>query len=201
MTKTVSEILQAKYRGNNARVEELLKAGPALTIFEAAATGQTARVRELIAADPSIINAYAPDGFHPLGLAAFFGNKDTVETLLQAGADVNQQSREAMKVSALHSSAAALRPDIAALLLAKGANPNLRGEAGITAFHSVGATGQIELAEMLSKHGGDLNAADNSGKTPLAYAIDGKKDAMVGWLREHGGTINSDRTPRSSDGL
>jgi hypothetical protein len=47
-TEPVSEILQAKYRGNNARVEELLKTAPALNIFEAAATGQTARVRELL---------------------------------------------------------------------------------------------------------------------------------------------------------
>ena len=30
-------------------------------------------------------STYAPDGFHPLGLAAFFGNKATVEALLQAG--------------------------------------------------------------------------------------------------------------------
>ena len=182
----ISEILQAKYRGNNARVEELLKSSPALNIFEAAATGQTARVRELIAADPTLLNAYAPDGFHPLGLAAFFGNKATVEALLQAGADVNQQSREAMKVSALHSSAAALRPDIAALLLAKGANPNLRAEAGVTVFHEVAITGQIELAEMLLTYGADLNAKDTSGKTPLAHAIDSKKEAMATWLRAHG---------------
>ena len=109
-TETVSEILQAKYRGNQARVEELLEAGPTLNIFEAAATGQTAHVKELLAANPALLNAYAPDGFHPLGLAAFFGNKATVEALLQAGADVNQQSRESMKVSALHSAAAARRP-------------------------------------------------------------------------------------------
>src|SRR5262245_33103754 len=185
-TAQVSEILQAKYRGNNARVEELLKTGPILNIFEAAATGQTARVRELIAADPAWLNAYAPDGFHPLGLAAFFGNKTTVEALLEAGADVNQQSRETMKVSALHSSAAARRPDIAALLLAKGANPNVRAEAGVTVFHEVAATGQIELAEMLLKSAADLNAQDNNSKTPLAYAIDGKKDEMAAWLRAHG---------------
>jgi ankyrin repeat protein len=186
-TEAVSEILQAKYRGNNARVEELLKAGPALNIFEAAATGQTARVRELLAANPSLVNMYAPDGFHPLGLAAFFGNKETVEALLTAGADVNQQSRESMKVSALHSSAAARRPDIAAMLLAKGANPNLRAEAGVTVLHEVAITGQIDLAEMLLKHGAEVNANDNSAKTPLAHAIDSKKDAMAAWLREHGG--------------
>lgn len=186
-TQEASEILQAKYRGNNARVEELLKASPTLTIFEAAATGQTARVRELLAANPSLVNAYAPDGFHPLGLAAFFGNKDTVETLLQAGADVNQQSRESMKVSALHSSAAARRPDIAAMLLAKGADPNLRAEAGVTVLHEVAITGQIDLAEMLLTHGADINAKDNSGKTPLAHAIDAKKEAMVAWLSARGG--------------
>ncbi len=188
-TPPVSEILQAKYRGNNARVEELLKAAPALNIFEAAATGQTARVRELLVANPSLVNTYAPDGFHPLGLAAFFGNETTVEALLQAGADVNQQSREAMKVSALHSAAAALRPDIAGMLLAKGANPNLRGgagEAGMTVFHVVAVTGQIDLAEMLLKHGGDVNAKDDAGKTPLAHAVASKKDAMAAWLREHG---------------
>lgn len=189
-TPPVSEILQAKYRGNNARVEELLKAAPALNIFEAAATGQTARVRELLEASPSLVNAYAPDGFHPLGLAAFFGNETTVEALLQAGADVNQQSREdarAMKVSALHSAAAARRPDIARMLLAKGANPNLRDQSGIAVFHVVAITGQIDLAEMLLKHGADVNAKDDSGKTPLAHAVASKKDAMAAWLREHGG--------------
>lgn len=185
-TEPVSEILQAKYRGNNARVEELLEAGPALNIFEAAATGQTARVRELLAVNPALVNAYAPDGFHPLGLAAFFGNKETVDALLQAGADVNQQSREAMKVSALHSAAAARRPDIVEMLLAKGANPHLRAEGGVTVFHEAGATGQIEVAEMLLKRRADINATDGSGKTPLAHALNSRHEAMVGWLRAHG---------------
>jgi ankyrin repeat protein len=143
-------------------------------------------VRELLSANPSLVNAYAPDGFHPLGLAAFFGNEASVEALLQAGADVNQQSRQAMKVSALHSSVAARRPDIAAMLLAKGANPNLRAETGITVMHGVAVTAQIELAEMLLKHGADLNAKDDSGKTPLQYASAAKKDEMVRWLRSRG---------------
>jgi ankyrin repeat protein len=185
-TEAVSEILQAKYRGNNARVEELLKSSVTLNIFEAAATGQTARVRELLAANPALFNAYAPDGFHPLGLAAFFGNKATVEALLQAGADVNQQSRESMKVSALHSAAAARRPDIVEMLLAKGANPNVRAAGDVTVFHETGATGQIEVAEMLLKWGGDINATDSSGKTPLAYASAANKDAMVTWLLARG---------------
>jgi uncharacterized protein len=186
-TEQVSEILQAKYRGNTARVEELLKTAPPLNIFEASATGQTARVRELLAANSRIVNDYAPDGFHPLGLAAFFGNKATVDALLQAGADVNQQSREAMKVSALHSAAAARRPDIVEMLLAKGADPNLRAEGGVTVFHEAGATGQIEVAEMLLRNGGDIDATDSSGKTAVAHAVNNKHEAMATWLKEHGG--------------
>lgn len=182
----VSEILQAKYRGNQERVEELLKADPVLNIFEAAATGQTARVRELLAADPTLLNAYAPDGFHPLGLAAFFGNAATVQALLEAGADVNQASRESMKVSALFSSAAARRPDIAAMLLAKGANPNLRAADGLTVVHAAIISGQLDLAAMLLEHGADLNVKDDAGKTPMAHAIAGKNDAVVAWLRAHG---------------
>jgi ankyrin repeat protein len=185
-TEPVSEILQAKYTGNNARVEELLEAGPRLNIFEAAATGQTARVRDLITADPSLVNAYAPDGFTPLGLAVFFGNTSSVEVLLQAGADVNQHSRGSIKVSPLHSAAAARRADLAEMLLAKGANPNARAETGFTPFHSVAVTGQLDLAALLLKYGADINAKDDSGKSPLAHAIDGNKGAVVAWFREHG---------------
>jgi len=77
--------------------------------------------------------------------------------------------------------------DIVEMLLAKGANPNLRAEGGVTVFHEAGATGQIEVGEMLLTRGGDINATDSSGKTPLAYAINNKQDATAGWLRAHGG--------------
>ena len=61
------------------------------------------------------------------------------------------------------------------MLLAKGANPNLRAEGGLTVFHEVAATGQIDVAEMLLKRGGDINATDSSGKTPLAHASAARK--------------------------
>jgi len=186
-TQTVSEILQAKYSGNNARVEELLKTGITLNIFEAAATGQTTRVRELVAADPALVNAYAPDGFFPLALAVFFGNKATAEVLLDAGADVNQQSRESMKIRALQSAAAARRLDLAEMLLARGANPNVRAEGGFTPLHGAALSGQVDLALLLLKHGADVNAKDDSGSTPLAHAVKGKHEAMVDFLRQRGG--------------
>ena len=45
-------------------------------IFAAAAKGQTAELQSLIEKDPELVNAYSPDGFTPLGLAAFFGHAE-----------------------------------------------------------------------------------------------------------------------------
>ena len=65
----MSDLLQAVYRGDQAAVDELLAAEPELDVFEAAAVGRTERLRELLDADPKVANAWAEDGFQPLGLA------------------------------------------------------------------------------------------------------------------------------------
>jgi len=185
-TQPVSEILQAKYAGNNARVQEILSTGVELNIFEAAATGQTARVRALIAADPARLNAYAPDGFFPLALAVFFGNAETAVALLDAGADVSQQSRESMRIAALHSASAARRIDLAKMLIARGANPNTRADTGLTPLHSAAGNGQVDFATLLLSAGADISAADDRGRTPLTLATEGKQEAMVAFLTQRG---------------
>jgi uncharacterized protein len=186
-TQAKSEILSAKYSGKEDTVRELLKTGIELNIFEAAATGQTGRVRTLLKSDPTLVNAYGADGFFPLGLAVFFGYPETVEALLDAGADVNLQSRNSLKVSALHSAAARHRLDFAKTLLAHGANPNSRAESGFTPLHEAAITGQRDLALLLLESGADMNAKDDTGKTPVAHAIKSKQEAMVAFLRERGG--------------
>ena len=90
----ISEILMAVYQGKREVVAELLASGIQLNIFEAAATGQTDQLRALIQKDPSLVNTHSPDGFTPLGLAAFFGHSEAVDALLAAGAQVNAASRE-----------------------------------------------------------------------------------------------------------
>src|ERR1700749_1899471 len=113
----VSAILEAVYQGRHDVVSELLASGVELDIFEAAATGQTAQLQRLIEQDPSLVNAYAPDGFTPLGLATFFGHAETVDALLAAGADVNAAYRETMKIAPLASAMAVGRNDIARKLI------------------------------------------------------------------------------------
>jgi ankyrin repeat protein len=183
----VPALLAAVFRSQKSIAELILATGIPLDVFEAATFGRTDRVRDLITKDPSLLNACAPYGFFPLGLAAFFGHKDTVEALIAAGADVNLQSRESMKVSALHSAAAAGRLDIVQLLLDHGANPNLKAESDFRVLHEAAARGNLELAAVLLKAGADINAMSADGKTPLAFALEHKKEEMAAFLRSRGG--------------
>src|SRR5215471_17398468 len=68
----VTALLKAVYYNRTEVVEILVGARSELDIFEASATGRTDRVEELIKKDPSLVNAFAVDGFYPLGLAVFF---------------------------------------------------------------------------------------------------------------------------------
>lgn len=189
--KGVSALLKALYHNKPDVADLLLATGIKMNIFEASATGRTARVQELLQQDQTLLNAYSGDGFYPLGLAVFFAHKETAETLLQAGADVNQVARNAMKVAPLHAAAASKQLELARRLLELGAIANARQEAGLTPLHEVAANGQIEFAKLLIAHGADVNVKTDNGKTPLAFAVAAGQTEMAALLRQHGG-IKSD---------
>jgi len=153
----MSEILQAVYRGDHARVEELLADGPELDVFEASALGRTDRLRELLDADPSLANAWANDGFQPLGLASFFGHVEAVRLLVERGAEVNSASRNDFKVMPLHSAVAEKDPEtryeIARLLLEHGADPNARQQDDFTPLMAADQQGDERLRALLVEHG------------------------------------------------
>ena len=76
-------------------------------------------------------NAFGDDGFHPLGLACFFGHPEAARLLLERGADVNTLStNEHVQTAAIHAAAAAggdeaTRYELVKLALEHGADPNL----------------------------------------------------------------------------
>ncbi|HKZ02095.1 MAG TPA: ankyrin repeat domain-containing protein [Pyrinomonadaceae bacterium] len=183
----LSPLMTAAYYRKKEVVAALLEAGMELNIFEAAATGQAERLRSLLSEDPSVATAFSSDGFTPLGLAGFFGHRQNVELLLNAGADVNAASREAMKVTPLHSAAAAKDVGIAGILIEHGANVNAKQpESGFTPLHEAAANGDMEFASLLVNRGAEVNAEMNDGKTPLAFALERNQSAMAAFLQKHG---------------
>jgi uncharacterized protein len=152
----MSDVLQAIYRGDRDEAERLA-ADRELDVFEASGLGRSDRVGELLDADPSLANAWADDGFQPLGLASFFGHPETARLLVERGAEVNSASRNAMKVMPLHSAAAAPDPDvryeISQLLLEAGADPNARQQDEYTPLMAADQHGDTRLRDLLVEHG------------------------------------------------
>ena len=156
----MSDLLEALYRGDGARAVELLAADPELGVFEAAAVGRADRLRELLAEEPERANAFGDDGFHPLGLACFFGHVEAARVLLEHGADVNALARhEHIQTAAIHAAAAAQGTDEATryalveLALEHGADPNLEQGGGFRAIDAARQNGDTTVEQLLLAHG------------------------------------------------
>ncbi|MEX0673447.1 MAG: ankyrin repeat domain-containing protein, partial [Gaiellaceae bacterium] len=141
-----SPLLRALYEGRNEDVEKLRR--PDLDLFEAAALGDASRLRALLdgGAEPS---AYAPDGYTPLQLAAFFGHREAAELLIDRGADLTAVSKNEQETYALQAAVAGNHTEIARLLLDAGAPPTARNLA------SARQNGNEELERLLLERGAE----------------------------------------------
>jgi uncharacterized protein len=155
-----------------------------LTIFEAAATGRTHQIMRHLARVPELVNAYADDGFQPLGLASFFGHLEAAEYLIKAGALLNSPSRNELQATPLQSAAAARHVKVALMLLNKGADPNCREQGGYTSLHTAAHNGDITVVRAMLFNGADLNAKSNDGKTPLDLAVSAGHNEVAELLKE-----------------
>ena len=150
---SVSPLLQALYEGRNEDAEALRR-GAELDLFEAAALGEVPHLAELLdeGADP---NAFAPDGFTPLTLAAFFKHAEAARLLLDRGADVHQRARhEQIQVLPIHSAAAdGGSVEIVRMLLDAGADPDAEQPGGFRAIDAARQEGNAELERLLLERG------------------------------------------------
>ncbi|XP_026232318.1 ankyrin repeat domain-containing protein 50 isoform X2 [Anabas testudineus] len=132
------------------------------------------------------------DGMTPLLLAAYEGNDDVVELLLEAGADVDETAGPDGSVTA----AAAVTPLLAAAamghmktvsrLLFWGAAVDAIDCEGRTALCLAAARGSVEVVRALLDRGLDENHRDDLGWTPLhAAACEGHR-AVCAALTERG---------------
>jgi uncharacterized protein len=174
-----SPILTALYHRQPEEARRLADAAPALTIWEAAALGRDDRLDVLLRENPALADASAPDGFTPLGLAAFFTTVHTASRLLDAGADVGKAASNDMRVQPLHAAVAARNLDVMRLLLDHGADPNARQQVGYTPLMGAAGSGRDDLVDLLLDRGADPTAVAEDGKTAAAIARDHGHDALA----------------------
>jgi ankyrin repeat protein len=180
-----SAVLAALYQNKRDEAAKLAE-GAALTIFEAAALGRDARVAELLDAEPAIANAWSPDGYPLVGLAAFFAGPSTVRLLLDRGADVGATARNAMRVQAIHAAVASRNAESLALLLERGADVDARQQAGYTPLMGAAAGGRDDLVTMLLARGADPALRSEDGKTAADVAREHGHEALASRLAPRG---------------
>jgi len=170
------------------------------------------------------------DGKTPLMAAAGYGDIGLVRQLLKAGAKVDaveshhlppELARDVSGKTVLMWAAESRNPNVVALLLGKGADPNARDSNGDNVLvHAAASSGAVYLllkhgakldktrdsyavlssaarahnsasVSMFLKAGADPNAADEVGFTPLMDAAMDDQTAIIVQLMDHGAHVDS----------
>ena len=182
----VSAVLLALYYGHQDIALAIAVKKPVLDIFEASVLGEAEQVINLIGRDPSAVNSYSPDGFTPIALAAYLGQKNVTEYLLGKGADVNAIAKNATGFTALTGAIANNHVEISKILVRRGADVNHRYEGGVSPLMEASQNGNLELVRFLLENGADPNAKTADGKTSMSFAKEKNHGEVIEVLKRHG---------------
>jgi ankyrin repeat protein len=154
----------------------LREAGAPVDHHEAAAIGDTEHVRSILDRQPEILDSFSTEGFTALGLAAHFGQLDTMRLLLERGADVNVVSRHPIGATPLIAALFGRRVEAARILVEHGADVTTRRggqgwpRAGWSPLHYAAAYGFLSIVSLLLARGASARTRDDSGMTPIDVA-------------------------------
>jgi ankyrin repeat protein len=174
-------VLYALYHGHPGLARRLAERIGTLDLAEAAALDDAARVAELLDAGGAA-DAGTPDGYTPLQLAAFFGAPRAAALLLERGADPGAVAGNAMRIQPLHAAAAGRHHEIAARLIAAGADVDARQQGGYTPLLAAAGNGDTDLVRALLAAGADPELADDAGVRPAELAAQRGHHALAAEL-------------------
>jgi len=171
------EILRAVEATHEQRQEALLSA---------IGRHKIASVRILLelGADPDPLDE---EGESRLILAARNGHAELLRALLDGGAQVHHQDNRGR--TALWNAAT---PEIVALLLERGADPDLPDAQGETPLHAAVREGRTEVVRLLVAHVKEINARGPDGKSALTLAREKGDAETVRILTKGGASIAGD---------
>ncbi|XP_061407367.1 NF-kappa-B inhibitor alpha-like [Lethenteron reissneri] len=109
-------------------------------------------------------------GLTCLHLSVLLAKRDVMDCVLELGADINAQELSSGR-SALHLAVEAGDAMMAAALLRRGADPNVRTRADCTPLHVAAGRGDTRLAAVLVRHGADVEQENWEHETPAELAL------------------------------
>src|SRR3954465_9473826 len=175
-------VMAALYRGHRELADEIadaiLSSGGQLDVFAAASLGRTGDLDAALTT-AGAVNAYAYDGWTPLHLAAFFGEREAAARLLTAGAPIDAVSANSLANPPLHAATAGGRTDVALLLIEAGADVTVKDAGSHTPLHIAAESGNEPVVKALLARGADPHAVDVEDKTPLSRAAARNHAAIV----------------------
>ncbi|CAD8087427.1 unnamed protein product [Paramecium primaurelia] len=148
--------------GIDAREGDRLKNTP---LMLAAQFGRTHNV-ELLASNN--INSKNKEGNAAIHLACFGGHLETVQTLLQNGAQINQPGQ--FRMTPLIIASAYGHYDLVKYLIDQGARVVSKDKFGRSSCVMAARNGNVKILSLLLYHGAEYNMPDSSKNTPLHYA-------------------------------
>lgn len=131
---------------------------------------------------PASARAAPGDIFHALRA----GSLDHVQKMLDKDPALVRARDSAHQSTPLHVAVARNRLDLAAALVARGADVNAGNETKQTPLHFAAQFGYPKAAEWLLARGADPNARTRYGVTPLRLAVANRQARVAEVLRRHG---------------
>lgn len=116
--------------------------------------------------------------------AAVTGDKESIDSILDAGFDVN--TRGAGGYTALHLAAQKGNAKAIEHLVNRGADVTASTEDGVTPLHLIAYSGVSDCLQLLHEKGASLDCVNSEGYTPLHIAIEEKKIGVIMGLLKRG---------------
>lgn len=183
----ISAVMFAMYYGRKEVSALLIQSGAKVDPVTAAAIGDKKRIVECLGQSKAFLEEYSKDGWTPLHLASYFGHKEIVRLLLEAGAPVVVRSKNGMNNHPLHAAAAGKSRDIVGMLLASGAEVNATQSGGWTALHAAAQDGDAEMVKLLLMNGADPELRADNGQSALDLAMGKGAQEVVDMLEARPG--------------
>jgi uncharacterized protein len=150
-------------------------------LHDAAALGDAAALDALLDGGADV-QAWCPEGFQAIHLAAFFARAEALHRLLAAGADANAKARHPAGMRPLHSVAASRDASIVARLLAAGADPDPQQAGGYTALMAAAMHDLGAMVDALLAAGADTAVRADDGRSAADMARDAGHLALASRL-------------------